>query len=135
VFFHHPDARKLSGIAGVRRRNEASKGNRDRFGKYKPPMPLIEFRDGGAIKEGQAVQVCQGVRNVVVLPIHLANPVHRPRVPHCRIVLFSVQGNTPFVTIEDSKILAVGCATDAGVITLNYVSPDTRFRGVGAALA
>jgi GNAT superfamily N-acetyltransferase len=29
---------------------------------------------------------------------------------------------------------AVGCVTDAGEITLNYVSPDVRLRGVSSAL-
>lgn len=43
-------------------------------------------------------------------------------------------GNTLLVAVEDSAILAVGCVTDAGEITLNYISPDVRFRGVSAAL-
>jgi hypothetical protein len=40
-------------------------------------MPLIEFGNGRAVKEGQAVQVRQGSCDVVVKPIDLANPVHR----------------------------------------------------------
>jgi GNAT superfamily N-acetyltransferase len=36
--------------------------------------------------------------------------------------------------VEDGTILAVGCVTDAGEITLNYVSPEARFRGVSRAL-
>jgi GNAT superfamily N-acetyltransferase len=43
-------------------------------------------------------------------------------------------GNSLLVASEGSSILAVGCVTDAGEITLNYVSPDARFRGVSAAL-
>jgi GNAT superfamily N-acetyltransferase len=42
--------------------------------------------------------------------------------------------NSLLVAIEDSDVLAVGCVTDAGEITLNYVSPDARFRGVSSAL-
>jgi ribosomal protein S18 acetylase RimI-like enzyme len=38
------------------------------------------------------------------------------------------------VAVEDGTILAVGCVTDAGEITLNYVSPEARFRGVSRAL-
>jgi GNAT superfamily N-acetyltransferase len=38
------------------------------------------------------------------------------------------------VAVEDGDILAVGAVTDAGEITLNYVSPDARFRGVSRAL-
>ncbi|WP_424814801.1 GNAT family N-acetyltransferase [Roseococcus sp. YIM B11640] len=39
-------------------------------------------------------------------------------------------GNSLLVAEEDGEILAVGSVTDAGEITLNYVSPDARFRGV-----
>ncbi len=38
------------------------------------------------------------------------------------------------VAVEDGTILAVGSVTDAGEITLNYVSPDARFRGVSRAM-
>jgi GNAT superfamily N-acetyltransferase len=42
--------------------------------------------------------------------------------------------NTLLVAVEDNSILAVGCVTEAGEITLNYVSPVARFRGVSGAL-
>jgi GNAT superfamily N-acetyltransferase len=42
--------------------------------------------------------------------------------------------NSLLVAVENNNILAVGNVTDAGEITLNYVSPDARFRGVGSAL-
>jgi GNAT superfamily N-acetyltransferase len=38
------------------------------------------------------------------------------------------------VAVEGSTILAVGSVTNEGEITLNYVSPDARFRGVSRAL-
>jgi GNAT superfamily N-acetyltransferase len=38
------------------------------------------------------------------------------------------------VAVEGEAILAVGGVTDSGEITLNYVSPDARFRGVSRAL-
>jgi GNAT superfamily N-acetyltransferase len=38
------------------------------------------------------------------------------------------------VAVEDDAILAVGAVTDRGKITLNYVSPDARFRGVSKTL-
>ena len=38
------------------------------------------------------------------------------------------------VVVEAGAILAVGAVTDRGEITLNYVSPDARFRGVSRAL-
>jgi GNAT superfamily N-acetyltransferase len=42
--------------------------------------------------------------------------------------------NSVLVAIEENSILAVGSVTNAGEITLNYVSPDARFRGVSTAL-
>jgi GNAT superfamily N-acetyltransferase len=42
--------------------------------------------------------------------------------------------NSLLVAVEGSDILAVGSVTDAGQITLNYVSPDARFRGISRAL-
>ena len=38
------------------------------------------------------------------------------------------------VAIEQDRIIGVGAMTAAGEITLNYVSPDARFRGVSKAL-
>jgi GNAT superfamily N-acetyltransferase len=43
-------------------------------------------------------------------------------------------GNTMLVAVEHGTILGVGSVTDAGEITLNYVSPDARFRGVSRAM-
>jgi GNAT superfamily N-acetyltransferase len=38
------------------------------------------------------------------------------------------------VAVEHGVILGVAAATNAGEITLNYISPDARFRGVSRAL-
>ena len=47
-------------------------------------------------------------------------------------------GNSVMVAVErldeGERILAVGAVTDQGEITLNYVSPDARFRGVSRAM-
>jgi GNAT superfamily N-acetyltransferase len=43
-------------------------------------------------------------------------------------------GHSVLVAVEEDAILAVGSVTDAGEITLNYVSPDARFRGVSRAM-
>jgi len=43
-------------------------------------------------------------------------------------------GNSILVAVEDGAILGVGSVTDEGRITLNYVSPDARFRGVSRTL-
>jgi GNAT superfamily N-acetyltransferase len=38
------------------------------------------------------------------------------------------------VAVEAGRIVSVGAVTDAGLITLNYVSPDARLRGVSRAM-
>ena len=43
-------------------------------------------------------------------------------------------GNSLLVAVERGAILAVGSVTDAGEITLNYVAPGARFRGVSRAM-
>ncbi len=42
--------------------------------------------------------------------------------------------NSVLVAVEGGTILAIGSVTDAGEITLCYVSPDARFRGISRAL-
>ena len=42
--------------------------------------------------------------------------------------------NSVLVAMENGEVLGVGSVTDAGMIGLNYVSPEARFRGVSRAL-
>ena len=42
--------------------------------------------------------------------------------------------NSVLVATENNAILAVGAVTNQGEITLNYVSPDARFRGISRAM-
>ena len=42
--------------------------------------------------------------------------------------------STMLLAVEGKDVLGVGSVTDAGEITLNYVSPDARFRGVSRQL-
>jgi len=44
------------------------------------------------------------------------------------------KGSSLLLAVEGDAILAVGSVTDAGKITLNYVAPVARFRGVSRAL-
>ena len=44
------------------------------------------------------------------------------------------EGNSLLLAVEGDAVLAVGSVTDAGQITLNYVAPSARFRGVSRAL-
>lgn len=39
-----------------------------------------------------------------------------------------------FVATEHGRIVGVGAITKSGEITLNYISPDMRFRGIGKLL-
>jgi GNAT superfamily N-acetyltransferase len=43
-------------------------------------------------------------------------------------------GNVVYVAIDAGAIVGVASMTRAGLITLNYVSPDARFKGVSKAL-
>lgn len=43
-------------------------------------------------------------------------------------------GNHMMLAVKEEAVLAVGSVTDEGWLTLNYVSPDARFRGVSTAL-
>ena len=42
-------------------------------------------------------------------------------------------GNSLLIAVEDGAVLAVGSVADAGEITLNYVAPQARFRGISRA--
>jgi len=43
-------------------------------------------------------------------------------------------GNSVLVAVEGHAVLAIGSVIAEGEITLNYVSPDARFRGVSRAM-
>ena len=44
------------------------------------------------------------------------------------------QGNSVLVAVDQGIVIGVGAVSDTGEITLNYVSPDARLRGVSRAL-
>src|SRR5205807_9927506 len=51
------------------------------------------------------------------------------------VAAWAVQtGSSLLLAVEGDAVLGVGSVTDAGEITLNYVAPDARFRGVSRAL-
>jgi GNAT superfamily N-acetyltransferase len=58
----------------------------------------------------------------------------RNKTPEMVASWIAQPGNSLLVAVERGEILAVGSVTDVGEITLNYVSPDARFRGVSRAL-
>lgn len=56
------------------------------------------------------------------------------KTPKVFVSWITQSDNSLLVAAEGGNILAVGSVTDAGQITLNYVSPDARFRGISRAL-
>ena len=56
------------------------------------------------------------------------------KTPENFIAWIARPSNSMLVAVEGDVILAVGCVTDSGEITLNYVSPDARFRGISRAM-
>jgi GNAT superfamily N-acetyltransferase len=51
------------------------------------------------------------------------------------VAAWAVQkANSLLLAVEGDAVLAVGSVTDAGEITLNYVAPAARFRGISRAL-
>jgi GNAT superfamily N-acetyltransferase len=64
-----------------------------------------------------------------ILSAWLAN-----KTPEIVAAWISQNGNSLLLATEGDAILAVGSVTDAGEITLNYVAPEARFRGVSRAL-
>lgn len=68
-------------------------------------------------------------KDPAILNAWLAN-----KTPEIVAAWISQSGNSLMLATERDAILAVGSVTDAGEITLNYVAPEARFRGVSRAL-
>ena len=56
------------------------------------------------------------------------------KTPEAFVSWLGQPGNSVLLAVERGNVLAVGSVTGVGRITLNYVSPDARFRGVSRAL-
>ncbi len=56
------------------------------------------------------------------------------KTPENLIAWITNPGNSVLVATESNTILVVGSVTDQGEITVNYVSPDARFRGISRAM-
>ena len=91
---------------------------------------------------GDAEQACDVMRRSI---IELCVPDHRndPAILNRWLANKKLEINAAWIAqpdasmllaIEGDAVLAVGGVTDAGEITLNYVSPDARFQGVTKAL-
>lgn len=67
--------------------------------------------------------------NPAVLERWLAN-----KTPENLAIWILQPGGSVLIAVEGDAILAVGGVTDAGEITLNYVVPEARFRGVSRTM-
>jgi len=89
-----------------------------------------------------AVKACEAIRASITelcIADHNRNPEILRRwlagkTPDNVAAWATATGRSLLVAVEDDAVLAVGGVTDDGEITLNYVSPQARFRGVSAAL-
>lgn len=102
-------------------------------------MMTVEIRRA---RDEDAVEGCEVLRRSIA-ELCVADHKNDPAIlgkwlgnktPHTFRSWIAQPGNSLLVATEDEKILAVGAVTDKGEITLNYVSPGARFRGISKAL-
>ena len=99
----------------------------------------MEIRDAVAEDAEAACQVLRRSIAELCLADHRNDPAILERwlgnkTPEFFVSWIEQSDNSLLVAVEAGSILAVGSVTDTGNITLNYVSPDARFRGVSRAL-
>src|ERR1700744_2954648 len=75
VALQDADPTEISGVANIRRRNDAGKRNRRGLAKSKPPMAPVEHGNGGATEEGQTMQFSKNVCDLFVATIHFTNAI------------------------------------------------------------
>jgi GNAT superfamily N-acetyltransferase len=99
----------------------------------------MEIRDAVSTEAPAACQVLR--RSIIELCVadHQNDPAILARwlankTPEIIASWIAQPVSSMLLAVEGDAILAVGAVTDAGEITLNYVSPDARFRGVSRAL-
>ncbi len=68
-----------------------AKATGSRTAKGKPPVPLIKFGNGSRIKERQLMKFRKRVRNVIVIPVNLADPIHVPHLNSNSSLAFSTR--------------------------------------------
>ncbi len=99
----------------------------------------MDIRDGQAEDAPAACQVLRRSIAELCVSDHRNDPAILARwlsnkTPEIFRSWITQPANSVLVAVEGDNILAVGSITDEGKITLNYVSPDARFRGVSRAL-
>jgi GNAT superfamily N-acetyltransferase len=99
----------------------------------------MEIRDAVAEDAPAACQVIRRSISELCVADHANDPAILARwlsnkTPEIVALWIARPDSSVLVAVEHATIIAVGSVTDAGEITLNYVSPDARFRGVSRAL-
>ena len=93
---------------------------------------LVEDADAACqVMRRSITELCSAdhQNDLVILGRWLGN-----KTPEIFVSWIKQSDNSLLVAVKDGSILGVGSVTDAGKITLNYVSPDFRFRGVSRAM-
>src|SRR6266446_6460118 len=93
----------------------------------------VKIRDAKAEDARAAAQVLRRSISDLCVADHGNDPVILAqwlsnKTPEIVASWMTAPNNSVLVAVEDDAILAVGAVTDAGRVTLNYVSPDARFR-------
>jgi GNAT superfamily N-acetyltransferase len=99
----------------------------------------MEIRDAVAEDASAACQVLRRSIAELCVADHRNDPAILARwlsnkTPEIFRSWITQRANSLLIVVEGDSILAVSSFTDAGKITLNYVSPDARFRGISRAL-
>lgn len=102
-------------------------------------MPALQIRPARA---ADAAKACTVLRRSIV-ELCVADHGHDPtflsgwlanKTPENVAAWIADPGNVVYVAVGGDAIAGVASMTKAGMITLNYVSPDARFHGVSKAL-
>jgi GNAT superfamily N-acetyltransferase len=99
----------------------------------------MEIRDAVLADAPAACQVLRRSITELCTADHRNDPVILERwlankTPEIVASWIAQPASAMLVAVEGGIIRAVGAVTDTGEITLNYVSPDARFRGVSRAM-
>jgi GNAT superfamily N-acetyltransferase len=102
-------------------------------------MPALQIRPAHV---ADAAEACSVLRRSIV-ELCAADHGHDPaflsgwlanKTPENVAAWISDPSNVVYVAVDGDAIAGVASMTKAGMITLNYVSPDARFKGVSKAL-
>jgi GNAT superfamily N-acetyltransferase len=102
-------------------------------------VSIIEIRDAVAADAEAACEVMRRSIAELCVADHQDDPKilaawlgnKHPRFFHAWL---AEPDNSVLVAVDGDRIVSVGAVRDGGEITLNYVSPDDRFKGASRAL-